>query len=329
MNISLPVYLSDYRSMLQVFAYELRNAPLYLDRIYNSTDTFEKLKWATVFFISQFYLSPLASKPFNPILGETFQCKTGNMNIYLEQTVHKPPTGNFYCYDDNKTYKFYGYIESSAKTGANSAKAKKAGKVCLEFKDGSKYKFYYPTVRLDGTLMGKTYFNYKNVCLVVDEVNEFVSYVKINPAGDKGMFKKLLSKTNDFPDAIKGDIIALKDLVWDPKKKNKHTQAKNATSISGISGYWSEKILFDDVIYWERERYSPLTIYEPEFKLPSDSTFRTDMIAWIQNKLEEAQAEKEKLEEIQRNDTKLRNANSNTKNKKEEKTTLAPGIKEE
>lgn len=305
MNISLPIFISDYRSMLQVFAYELRHSPIFINKIQSVKEPIEKLKWASVFLMSQLYFSPLQTKPFNPIIGETYQCKIGDMNIYLEQTVHKPPTGNFYCYDDNKTYKYYGYCSTSASTGANSCKAIKSGKIILEFNDGYKYSIYYPTVWVGGTLFGKQMFNYKHVCLVVDELNKLVSYMSINPTAEKGFFKKLISmKEPDFPDIIKGDIILQKDLVFG--KKNKHTHDKKCKSLSKITGFWTQYLSFDDVKYWEREKYFPLNMYELPNKLPSDSSLRTDMNLWIEQKEPEAQAEKEKLEEIQRNDNKLR-----------------------
>ena len=34
-------------------------------------------------------------KPFNPIWGETFQCKIGETKLYLEQTSHHPPIFHF------------------------------------------------------------------------------------------------------------------------------------------------------------------------------------------------------------------------------------------
>jgi hypothetical protein len=43
-----------------------------------------------------------------------------------------------------------------------------------------------------------------------------------------------------------------------------------------------------------------------EFKLPSDSTLRKDLKLFIEGKEEEAQVEKEKMEEMQRRDRKLR-----------------------
>jgi hypothetical protein len=48
-------------------------------------------------------------------------------------------------------------------------------------------------------------------------------------------------------------------------------------------------------------------MYEMEYKLPSDSSLREDMILWGQNDEEKAQIKKEEYEELQRKDTKLRN----------------------
>jgi hypothetical protein len=59
-------------------------------------DPLEKLKYSTAFAITKFHLSGGQLKPFNPILGETFQCKILQSEFYLEQTSHHPPICNFY-----------------------------------------------------------------------------------------------------------------------------------------------------------------------------------------------------------------------------------------
>ena len=59
-------------------------------------DPIEKLKFSTAFAITKFHLSGAQLKPFNPILGETFQCKIADSMFYLEQTSHHPPISNFY-----------------------------------------------------------------------------------------------------------------------------------------------------------------------------------------------------------------------------------------
>ena len=55
------------------------------------------MKLVTLFYIgmSNLYLKIL--KPFNPILGETFECSFGGIPVYTEQISHHPPISAFYC----------------------------------------------------------------------------------------------------------------------------------------------------------------------------------------------------------------------------------------
>ena len=57
-------------------------------------------------FLSQLHIACIQSKPFSPIIGETYQAKIGDFNLYLEQTVSKPLTANVYGFDDKKQYKY-------------------------------------------------------------------------------------------------------------------------------------------------------------------------------------------------------------------------------
>lgn len=111
MNISLPVFIFDKRSMLQVYAYVLRLAPLYFEKAFYIKDPLERLKCITTFFLTQLHIACIQSKPFSPIIGETYQTKIGNFNLYLEQTVSKPLTANIYGFDDQKRYKYSGIFK--------------------------------------------------------------------------------------------------------------------------------------------------------------------------------------------------------------------------
>ena len=110
-------------------------------------------------------------KPFNPILGETFQTKIGNTEIYMEQTSHHPPIMNFYIL--NKNFKVYGYEQIEANAGANSITAIKKGKFFIELfdenKKATKYKISKPNLILTGTTIGKrlTYFTEK---LIIEDI---------------------------------------------------------------------------------------------------------------------------------------------------------------
>lgn len=66
MNISLPVFIFQARTMLQIFAYEFRLAPYYFKKAFYSQDKYEKLKYLTTFLITQSYFSTSISKPFSP-----------------------------------------------------------------------------------------------------------------------------------------------------------------------------------------------------------------------------------------------------------------------
>lgn len=308
MNISLPVYIFDKRTMLQVFAYELKEAPSILSKVYYTENIIEKLKFMTVFFLSQIVLSPMLLKPFNPIIGETFQSKIGNLNIYLEHTVHKPPTSNFYCFDDDGLYKIYGFLSVTANAGVNSFTSKKLGNVIIEFKDGYKYKIYYPTIVAGGTTMGKKTFNVKNNALVVDLKNEICTYIKFNP--DKvGLFKGLFGQKkciDYYPDKFIGKIVNLSDIKIDKDGPN-HEVKKDAKSLAILAGEWTREIIFGKTTYWKRNLENYYNIYEMNYKLPSDSSLREDMNLLGRNDEKNAQIKKEEYEEMERKDTKLRN----------------------
>lgn len=181
MSISLPVNIFDKRTLLQVMAYEFSFASIFLTRAYYANNTMERLKWITVYLVATLHLSALQTKPFNPIIGETFQCTVGNLKVYLEQTEHKPVVMNFYAKDINGLYKISGFLETKASTGANNVKARKSGRYMIEFKDGHVYELTLPQVYLKGITFGKRLFNYRYAALVSDKKNNLASIIQFNP----------------------------------------------------------------------------------------------------------------------------------------------------
>lgn len=51
-------------------------------------------------------------KPFNPLLGETFEILTKDMKYISEQVSHHPPISAGYCETENYTY----MLDSNVKT---------------------------------------------------------------------------------------------------------------------------------------------------------------------------------------------------------------------
>ena len=84
-NILFPLIVHDRRTLMQVYAYELKEAPYILNKVNLTSDPIDRLKQMTSFVISQIYLSPLRIIPFIPLLGETYQVKIANLNCKLNR----------------------------------------------------------------------------------------------------------------------------------------------------------------------------------------------------------------------------------------------------
>jgi hypothetical protein len=104
---------------------------------------------------------------------------------------------------------------------------------------------------------------------------------------------------------IRGQICNLNDVEID-LKKGKHKLKKNAKVIESISGEWTGWLEINKIRYWEKGEYSPATMYQTNYILPSDSKYRADLGEYIKNNDKLAQENKDKLEDIQRSDRKLR-----------------------
>lgn len=76
-------------------------------------------------------------KPFNPLLGETYQASfTDGTRIYCEHTSHHPPIANFLMEDPDNLYKFWGFYEFKAKISGNNLLMRNEGPNHIQFQDG-------------------------------------------------------------------------------------------------------------------------------------------------------------------------------------------------
>ena len=106
MNISLPIFIFDPRSLLEMWVWQNGYCDEFLEKAFLEKDPIERLKYATTYALTKMHLCVAQQKPFNPILGETFRSKLGDSLFYLEQTSDHPPQINFYVI--GKNYKLFG-----------------------------------------------------------------------------------------------------------------------------------------------------------------------------------------------------------------------------
>ena len=312
-NISFPIFFYDKRTYAQVFAYEHRLAPYFLSRAAFYKIKMERFKYIIIHLISFLHISTIQTQPFKPVVGETFQCRIGNFNLYIENTTSDSLTNNFYGFDDDKNYKIYGYQIYDISTMPNSIVASKVGKYYIEFKDGSKYLLRQPNITLKGISIGDRTFNYTHKIVIYDLNNNLCAYIEMNPE-EVGFFKSFFKKKNTFPDFFKGDIVESSFVKMDDKGCN-HILNKGYKSLCKIEGEWTSSCRFDDVEYWDIEDYKLIQMYHYGYLLPSDSSLRPDLLEFIKDVQEKSQIEKEKIEADAERDINLRKtyANKNTK----------------
>jgi hypothetical protein len=311
LNVSFPVFIFDKRTLHQAFCHEQRLAPYYITRAIYSPDILERLKWITVHLMAFLHLTTTQVKPFNPIIGETFQCRIGNLKLFLEQTVNHPITANFYGIDDDKTYEMFGYQITDASVTPNTCMATRLGLYYIKIiKDNTLYRIRIPDALVRGTTIGDRMFSYENKCLVMDITNKICSFIEVNPPSKEGGgflgLGKLFKKRENFPDYFCGHIVS-SDFVQVDENGSNHTLLKGYQSICKISGEWTNNIKFDDEEYWGINDEPLLTMYHDEnMMLPSDGSVRSDLLCFIKGDIDSSQKEKEGLEVRQREDRKLR-----------------------
>ena len=208
----------------------------------------EQLKYTACFALTKFYLSGAQLKPFNPIIGETFQANIGNSHFYLEQTSHHPPISNFYGFGRN--YKIYGWNESSAETGPNSVEILYKGNMIVEYQNGTKNTVIYPSMKLGGTMIGQRILKFKGKVVIIDKENDLICIAKIDPDERKGI-EKISKKKLSFPDYVKGVITSLSKNIT-VRRKQYHVINKQKFIFSILEGEFTNKISFDGNTYWEK-----------------------------------------------------------------------------
>eukprot|EP01100_Stratorugosa_tubuloviscum_P004350 TRINITY_DN2083_c2_g1_i1.p1 TRINITY_DN2083_c2_g1~~TRINITY_DN2083_c2_g1_i1.p1 ORF type:complete len:465 (-),score=250.66 TRINITY_DN2083_c2_g1_i1:84-1478(-) len=92
--LSLPVWVFEPTSILQRMAEPYAFAQ-FLYKAADAPDQIEKLSWIATWIISMLSVTERTGKPFNPILGETFEyvSKDYDFKFIAEQVSHHPPIG--------------------------------------------------------------------------------------------------------------------------------------------------------------------------------------------------------------------------------------------
>jgi len=143
------------------------------------------------FAIAGFSNTCLLQKPFNPILGETFQAVfPDGAQIFCEQSSHHPPISNWQLFGPNDLYHFYGYGEWTASFRGNFVRASQKGPHLVEFHDGGSITYDLPEILVRGVMVGERILDYEGLMKFRDKKNKLGCDIRINPDANNWFFAK-------------------------------------------------------------------------------------------------------------------------------------------
>lgn len=196
-GISLPVRIFEPRSTIERICDWWAFAPIYLKAAGRVTDPLERFKLVMTFAVSGLYNGCKQLKPFNPIIGETFEAKwPDNTEIYVEHTSHHPPVSHFFMLDSEKLYRCYGHYEYKASLKGNALAGKQDGPNYVKFYDGQVISYSLPPISISGLLWGSRIIEWFGKIEFKDELNNLYCCLKFYEG--EGFFSKRLHPSDYF-----------------------------------------------------------------------------------------------------------------------------------
>jgi hypothetical protein len=312
MNVSLPLEVFEPRSFLERLARSFGHAPIFLEKAGTLNNVVEQMKYTISFFLSSIVLCIQQEKPFNPILGETFQGRINGFPIYLEQIAHHPAIT--YYLMTGKNYWLSGSHEAVANLGANTLVVEQRGTPFVHFySNNTRIYFKWPMFVINGTAVSTRYLNFFSKAIAFEKNNNLLCEITFN-ANEIGGFGGLFQKKESYSiDEIGGAIYKVKpEIIEKYKNAKKHHKISLDQNndvieiVSRLKGEWTSHVEFDGKRYWDIEKEKPYLLEYEENPLPSDCNYREDVILMRMGNRPAAQLKKNEGENSQRYDKKLK-----------------------
>ncbi|XP_042299341.1 oxysterol-binding protein-related protein 1-like isoform X3 [Sceloporus undulatus] len=339
-KITMPVIFNEPLSFLQRLTEYMEHTYL-IHKASSLSDPIERMQCVAAFAVSAVASQwERTGKPFNPLLGETYELVREDLGFRLisEQVSHHPPISAFYAEGVNNDFVFHGSIYPKLKFWGKSVEAEPKGIITLKLLEHNEaYTWTNPTCCVHNIIVGKLWIEqYGNMEITNHKTGE-KCMLNFKPCG---LFGKELHKVEGYiQDKSKKKLCALYgkwteclysvDLAtFEAYKKNdkKNTDEKKNNKQTGNSDEPDEMPLPDSesvcvipgsVLLWRivprpsnsTQMYNFTTFamalneldQEMESVIPkTDCRLRPDIRAMENGDIDVASEEKKRLEEKQR-----------------------------
>eukprot|EP00250_Pteridium_aquilinum_P001314 c11524_g1_i1 orf=368-1708(+) len=156
--VTLPVMIFEPMTMLQRMA-ELMEYGYLLDMADQCEDPYLKMVYATTWAVSVYYAYQRTWKPFNPILGETFEMANHlGINFISEQVSHHPPMSCGHGENEHFTYDVTSKLRT--KFLGNSVDVYPIGRTRVTLKrTGEVLDLVPPPTKVNNLIFGRTWLD--------------------------------------------------------------------------------------------------------------------------------------------------------------------------
>ncbi|KAG0068124.1 hypothetical protein BGZ89_005203 [Linnemannia elongata] len=294
-RVTLPTFVLEPRSMLERIT-DFMSHPELIVKANQIQDPEERFVAVTRYFLSGWHIKPKGvKKPYNPILGEQFRAQwrfdDGTEAFYIaEQVSHHPPISVYYYASPENNISVLGDLLPKSKFLGNSAATLMQGEIKVSFtnRPGEDYIITMPNVYARGILFGTMLMELGDVATVKCAKLDLVCNLDFKV---KGFFS---GSYNGLAGKIK-------------------RESTNET-LYEISGKWSDEIILKkgtkkEVLFDAKAaKINPKIIAPEDQQEPNESRrLWSKLTAALKvNNQDLATAEKSKVEDAQRADTRER-----------------------
>uniref|UniRef100_A0A1A8N1G5 Oxysterol-binding protein n=2 Tax=Nothobranchius TaxID=28779 RepID=A0A1A8N1G5_9TELE len=197
-KIAMPVVFNEPLSFLQRISEYMEHTHL-IHKACSLSDSIERMQ-----VVAAFAVSAVASqwertgKPFNPLLGETFELTREDEGYRLisEQVSHHPPVSAFHVESLKQEFEFHGSIYPKLKFWGKSVEAEPKGTMTLELlKHKEAYTWMNPMCCVHNIILGKLWIEQYGAVEITNHSTGDTCVLNFKPCG---MFGKDLHKVEGY-----------------------------------------------------------------------------------------------------------------------------------
>ena len=342
-RIAMPIQINEPLSLLQRLAEYMEYCTL-IDQAVRASSPVARMEYVCAFAVATLSSAyKRMKKPFNPLLGETYEYVRPDMGFRLvaEQVSHHPPVSAFHA--EGKGYTFQGTIQPQVKFSGFTVDISPMGTVYLYLKKHKEtYSWHFVDCVVRNIFMGKMWLENKGVQVVVcpeSNLKGILTFKHCDWAGEHHHVEghifndKEVAMSAIYGSWVKGlyrsTFSELEKFLSDKKRKTayqkKRRPSRRASQIHATPSVLSFNFMLpDQKTLWTPNRKSAscsqyylmtkfamtlneLILNQDTILPPTDSRFRADIRLMENGQIEEAGEEKAKIEENQR---KKRKANA-------------------